>query len=473
MLFGLGAPALAAVPRGFTVESSEQLIQGVVHNVLVRESPPLRVHVARIGPNAPVSLRAVPSHGTIAGGKERTSAACRRVGCIVAVNGDFWVPGDEVPLGGVATLGEMLRSPNRAHHQLVISPQGDLDAVNLKWGARIVSTDLHTIGIDGLNRPRGPNQAVLYTPAFGSTTQTNKHGVEIVAELVEPLGPVRLGQTSRLKLLKLIDSEGSAPLREGTVVLSGHGKGERALKSLWSRVGSGAAGEHVLLRVETTTPTAETVGGTPILLKDGRRWFQPESSSFYTGRHPRTIVGWNPEGFVWLVTVDGRQPGYSTGMTLSGAAELMLELGATDAINLDGGGSTTFVVAGSVSNRPSDRVVDRSGSSRIVPFPTSGDRVIGNVERPVAVVLALVPRVPVNFTPGSDPLADGVGLPLAAALGDPSEVDPGSNPHSDLPALVLRQPKATGSLVLAALVLNLGATVVIAVALGVPRRRSA
>lgn len=78
-------------------------------------------------------------------------------------------------------------------------------------------------------------------------------------------------------------------------------------------------------------------------------------------RHPRTAVGVKADGkTVIVLVVDGRQPDWSVGMTLPELAEVMIELGAVDAINLDGGGSTSFVYQppdGSevMTNRPSDR----------------------------------------------------------------------------------------------------------------------
>ena len=60
------------------------------------------------------------------------------------------------------------------------------------------------------------------------------------------------------------------------------------------------------------------------------------------------------DGTLLLVTVDGRLPGWSVGMTLAQSARLMRSLGARDALNLDGGGSSTMVVRGEVVNRPAD-----------------------------------------------------------------------------------------------------------------------
>ncbi len=70
-----------------------------------------------------------------------------------------------------------------------------------------------------------------------------------------------------------------------------------------------------------------------------------------------------------LVTIDGRQPGESIGMPLTTLAELLIELGAVEAMNLDGGGSTTMVVQDKIVNRPSDATGERPVSDAILVFP--------------------------------------------------------------------------------------------------------
>jgi exopolysaccharide biosynthesis protein len=67
-----------------------------------------------------------------------------------------------------------------------------------------------------------------------------------------------------------------------------------------------------------------------------------------------------------MMTVDGRQPGVSVGMTLQELADYILSLGATDAMNLDGGGSTTMFLNGKVVNTPSDKEGERKVSDAIV-----------------------------------------------------------------------------------------------------------
>lgn len=116
----------------------------------------------------------------------------------------------------------------------------------------------------------------------------------------------------------------------------------------------------------------EAVGGRPVVVRDSVVAPQVDSgaASFSTSRHPRTAAGVASNGRrLLLVTVDGRQKPYSDGMTLRELANLMLALGARDAINLDGGGSTAMVVKS-----------PRSGELTVVnkPSDANGERAVGN-----------------------------------------------------------------------------------------------
>jgi exopolysaccharide biosynthesis protein len=93
------------------------------------------------------------------------------------------------------------------------------------------------------------------------------------------------------------------------------------------------------------------------------------AEEFRNRRHPRTAAGLRGDGTLLLVTVDGRQPELSVGMTIDELASLMRELGADTALNLDGGGSTTMVVAGKLVNSPSDAGGERPVSDALLVFP--------------------------------------------------------------------------------------------------------
>ena len=81
------------------------------------------------------------------------------------------------------------------------------------------------------------------------------------------------------------------------------------------------------------------------------------------------MFGIDGAGYAWLVTVDGRQPDASAGMTLVELQRLAQRLGLTDALNLDGGGSTTMVIAGNVVNQPSDPTGARTVSDVLLVVP--------------------------------------------------------------------------------------------------------
>ena len=90
---------------------------------------------------------------------------------------------------------------------------------------------------------------------------------------------------------------------------------------------------------------------------------------FATDLHPRTAMASLADGRALLLVVDGRQPGVSVGMSLHELAQLLIDMGATEAINLDGGGSTTMVVRGKIVNHPSDATGERPVSDAIVVVP--------------------------------------------------------------------------------------------------------
>ena len=111
----------------------------------------------------------------------------------------------------------------------------------------------------------------------------------------------------------------------------------------------------------------DAISGETRILQNGR----PMDGLTNPELHPRTAIGYSKNGkFLFIVVVDGRQPFYSQGSTLAELADLMLQLGAHDAMNLDGGGSSTLAIR------------DEDGKTRILNSPI--DQYIPGRERPVA-----------------------------------------------------------------------------------------
>jgi exopolysaccharide biosynthesis protein len=119
----------------------------------------------------------------------------------------------------------------------------------------------------------------------------------------------------------------------------------------------------VRLHPRPAFPPEFVVGGGPRLVRNARLAAAGDpgiyGAGFADARHPRTAVGVRADGRILLVTVDGRQPERSVGMTIAELTALLLELGAVEALNMDGGGSTTMVADGRVVNNPSDLAGER------------------------------------------------------------------------------------------------------------------
>src|SRR5919197_6663116 len=160
------APVIAAgvrVPHGLRNGGRWTLAPGVQYRKLVQRRA-LVIRVAKISAGAPVEFRTVTARNGVRGRPERTSSMCRRRHCLVGVNGDFFDKG--MPVGGVVSLGRLLRSPAATRPHVAFDQDGSLALGKLHWSGSVVGSDDRTLRIDGVNVARGANRIVLYTPAF-------------------------------------------------------------------------------------------------------------------------------------------------------------------------------------------------------------------------------------------------------------------------------------------------------------------
>lgn len=381
---------------GYRVVARDTSVRGAEHLRLVRDDGPAVVNVVRVSPNSGLRVRAVLSQDRVAGGPpayEHTTAMCRRVGCLFAVNGDFANLATGEPVGAAVLDGLFVRSPVGHHQQFMVAANGDVSVGPLNWSGYIRDAGTllrlpYQLGINGVNVSRQADNVILYSGHWAPSTGTGDDGVEVLARVVESGGPTPTGRLIGLELVEL--RSGNTPIPPWGVVLSGTGTGTKLLRDLWLRNRRGEIGPRFQLDLSVPAAGRNATGGFPVLVDDGRIVGLTARDSFTRSRHPRTIAGRTADGTVLLVTVDGRQPCCSIGMTLPEAADLMVALGATEAINLDGGGSTTFVAHGVMVNHPSTQVVFRNGHTAIDGFPSRNDLILAHLERPVTTSLAIV-----------------------------------------------------------------------------------
>jgi Phosphodiester glycosidase len=391
-LVALGMPisttALAAVPV--------QVDPGVEWTTIVRDSGPVRINVLAVDS---ARVRGVLSNERIAG-RERVSRMGRRVGAVAGVNGTYFTPTGD-PVGAMVIDGELLSEPLNGRSALILpapplilppAPARPFIA-RLRFNGR-VTVNGRSRELDGINRTRGlipgcggrggdrptilPNavltctdssELVLLTPRYGARPP-REGGVEAI---------VREGRVASVR------PPGTGPVPRDALLLTGTGDAaaflrNAALPRSRLRIELSLRADRRPLRID---PTPAVLGLGPRLLRDGQvvvrsavgpeGFDPPQAPSFFrtfvAGRGARTLAGVREDGTLLLVTVDGRRPGWSVGMTLPEAARLMRSLGARDAINLDGGGSSTMIVRGQVVNRPSDRVGERPVSNGLFVLP--------------------------------------------------------------------------------------------------------
>ncbi len=271
---------------------------------------------------------------------------------LAAVNGDFFVikpgPYQGDPCGLLICRGQLLSGP--AGPAFWIDPTGRPNIDNVQPDFQITwPNDSSRKTRFTLNEQRNDDQAVLYTPSLGPSTRT-AGGIELILELVDQANwlPLRPNQTFPARI-KTIAQKGNNPLNPKIMILS-------IGPTLALKIPHLTPGNILTLSTRMTpdlTNVKTALGGRPILLQNKKPAPLP-NIPLANLRHPRTAFGWNDKYFFWCV-VDGRNTDLSRGMTLNELTTLMIRLGCTDALNLDGGGSATFWLAGQTLNAPSDR----------------------------------------------------------------------------------------------------------------------
>lgn len=333
------APHVVRPQRGYTY------MRDVVSEV------PWSIHVLKVDRNRPdLSLHTVvgqyPMLGmaTVPDQIKSLSPALGRP--IAAINGDFYkntrtYPGD--PEGLQIMEGELLSAPNPTRVCFWVDSNGVPHRNNVASQFQVTFPDGTSLPF-GLNEERNGN-AVLYTYAIGKSTRTSG-GVELVLESTGKSQGIPLKPCDNFEAkVRTVNSDGNSPLTPNTMVLSMSSD----LAQHVSVVRPGAT-----LKISTATlpdlkGVTTAIGGGPTLVAEGK----PKTWTGSQPRHPRTALGWNKD-FIFLVVVDGRQRDISVGMTFKELADYMVKLGCEEAMNLDGGGSTTFWIYGNVVNSPSE-----------------------------------------------------------------------------------------------------------------------
>jgi len=341
---------------------TKELAPGVTFTQITRtpgeDAVPRVINILKVDPKAPgIRIQMVLGGDKVwdadsTNGRETVGSMAKRLDAVAVINGDFF-PFSGDPLNLCIGGGELISEPHENRSVFGLTSDGKCLFDRLEFDAKITLPDGKWFPIRGINRPRGQNELVAFTPKFFTSTCTKPDGSEAVVKLEN--GPVKVGVPLKGTVSSVKSDSGDTAIADGTIVLSGWGTGSDFIKE--------SLHEGMAVNIEFNLKPAgwenitEAVGGACRIIRDGKIAIEMEEEHvvalFVNTTHPRTAIGSTRDGKIVMVTVDGRQS-ISTGFPLPDLAKLMLAQGCVQAINLDGGGSSTMATSFGTINCPSD-----------------------------------------------------------------------------------------------------------------------
>ena len=335
------------------VKQDKLLAKGVTYSYLQDEMNGRQIQAYLVSVETGARYQLLPFSAAGAyNGRGRVSQFAQQNKLIAAINASYFDT-DGWVIGCIKNQGRMMAMDDEPRSGYVLK-NGNPDIVQdiNYYGTLDLPNGQHLV-LKGMNRARISDDLVLYNSFFAPSTKTNQWGREI--KIVN-------------NRVTAISTAGNMVITPGSSVISGHGASAAALAQL--RVGDRVTISETL--GNSAADAAETVvSGGPLLVEHGRVQVRVAEekipADIAKGRAPRTALGIKKDGTLLMVVVDGRSNN-SAGLTLTELATYMLRLGAREAVNFDGGGSSVMAINGQVVNKPSDGR-ERSVSVGLGLFP--------------------------------------------------------------------------------------------------------
>lgn len=362
LLIGLFALVLAPEAAAGAV----QIMPGVTyeHRLEWTAAGPVSTYVVTAPrPGGLYALTTLLSNNTIVG-RETVSSMERRVSTqttTVGVNGDFFNWRGGWPSGLLMQGGVVEHHPADGRAAVGIDRSGTLHVDRVPWAASWRGASARDYPLAELNEPPRANAASLFTPVWGAATP-RMNGIAAVLAPFPPATPY----TDLVGNVTSLVSDSPVAIPRGGAVLVARGTAAQAVET--DAVVGAQVRVRLALRPDWSTVT-DAVSSGPSLVKNGNpvgNAGEALTAAQLYGRSARTGIGQRADGGIVFVVADGRQPGWSVGITNPDLALMLIGNGCVTGFALDSGGSSTVAFDGTVLNRPSDRTGERPVAEAVV-----------------------------------------------------------------------------------------------------------
>ena len=307
---------------------------GVKHIKLTKyyAGKPVRINVVEVDMKLAKDLELTPalSSDTTLQSRRTITTIAKNKNAVVALNGTYFKPQTGVPLGTLMINKKMYTGPIYDRVAMGIFGNG-FDIARVQLNAS-VSGSGKTIPVNNINQPRMLSTYVLvYTSEWGKySPYAPKYGMGL--QVVE--GKITKASANPIEI------------PQNGYVISGP-------KSVLQPLLDKKDAELIINTNPEWKNVKHIISGGPYLVRNSEVFVDMTAQKLGAigGRNPRSAIGYTADNNLILVAVDGRE-GSSIGMTLMELASFMQSIGCTNAMNLDGGGSTVMYVNGQVVNKP-------------------------------------------------------------------------------------------------------------------------
>lgn len=262
------------------------------------------------------------------------------INSLAGINADYFSLETGIPMSNIISDGKIITKSDGSQYGIGILEDNTAFMSKLIMYSTMFREDGTTISINHINKLRQPYGIYMMTNDYSDQTHNKTNGFDVILTDIE--GEISIGSEITAIVESVTEYNGSIAIPDGKVVISVDANASaeyvEAIKSLQTgekiEVTFGYEGD------ERWEDVKLGIGATgEVLIENG-----VVNTDFKVGAHPRTALGIRKDGSIIMYTIDGRQKGYSYGVQLRSLAKRLEELECVDAINLDGGGSTSYIV---------------------------------------------------------------------------------------------------------------------------------